>query len=164
MTDDKLRAVANNGGVVDVNFFAGFDDQNYRKALDDGKKEEDAAVQAFVQKRKAEGKPVTYMDIDQVERQFQSRIPRPPLKVLINHIDHIAKVAGIDHVGLGSDFDGVSGGLPQDMDSVADLPNVTQALFDRGYSADDIKKILGGNVLRVFRQVEQVSRQLQAQR
>ncbi|MGB7129557.1 MAG: membrane dipeptidase, partial [Candidatus Sulfotelmatobacter sp.] len=78
------------------------------------------------------------------------------------HIDHIAKVAGIDHVGLGSDFDGVSGATPQGMDSAADLPRITQGLLDRGYSAEDIKKILGGNVLRVFRQVEAVSRQMQA--
>ena len=84
-----------------------------------------------------------------------AKIPRPPLKSLIDHIDHIAKVAGVDHVGLGSDFDGVSGATPQGMDSAADLPKITQALLDRGYSADDIKKILGGNLLRVFRQVEE---------
>jgi membrane dipeptidase len=91
-----------------------------------------------------------------------AKIPRPPFKDLIDHIDHIAKVAGIDHVGLGSDFDGVSGATPQGMDSAADLPKITQALLDRGYTADDIKKILGGNILRVFRQVETVSREMQA--
>ncbi|HTU41211.1 MAG TPA: membrane dipeptidase, partial [Candidatus Aquilonibacter sp.] len=85
-----------------------------------------------------------------------------PFSVLIDHIDHIAKVAGIDHVGLGSDFDGVSGATPQGMDSAADLPRITQGLLDRGYSPEEIKKILGGNVLRVFRQVEAVSRQMQA--
>jgi membrane dipeptidase len=82
---------------------------------------------------------------------------------LIDHIDHIAKVAGVDHVGLGSDFDGVSGATPVGMDSAADLPKITQALLDRGYSAEDIRKILGGNVMRVFQEVERVSRQLQAQ-
>jgi membrane dipeptidase len=92
-----------------------------------------------------------------------AKIPRPPFKALIDHIDHIAKIAGIDHVGLGSDFDGVSGATPQGMDSAADLPRITQALLDRGYSAEDIKKILGGNVLRVFRQVEAVSREMQAE-
>ena len=65
---------------------------------------------------------------------------RPPLKSLIDHIDHIAKVAGVDHVGLGSDFDGVSGAMPEGIDSAADLPKITQALLDRGYSADDIRK------------------------
>ncbi len=90
-----------------------------------------------------------------------AKIPRPPLKSLIDHIDHIAKVAGVDHVGLGSDFDGVSRCNPAGIDSAADLPKITQALLDRGYSADDIKKILGGNILRVFRQVEGVSREMQ---
>ena len=82
---------------------------------------------------------------------------------MIDHIDHIAKVAGVDHVGLGSDFDGVSGATPAGMDSAADLPRITQALLDRGYSADDIRKILGENLLRVFRQVAQVSAQLQSE-
>ena len=98
-----------------------------------------------------------------MERAWMAKIPRPPFKVLIDHIDHIAKIAGVDHVGLGSDFDGVSGATPQGMDSAADLPKITQALLDRGYSAEDIKKILGGNLLRVFRQVETVSHELQSQ-
>jgi membrane dipeptidase len=106
---------------------------------------------------------VNYVDIDRIEREWTAKISRPPLKSLIDHIDHIAKVAGIDHVGLGSDFDGVSGATPQGMDSAADLPNITQALLDRGYSADDIKKILGGNLMRVFREVEHVSHEMQAQ-
>ena len=82
---------------------------------------------------------------------------------MADHVDHIAKVAGVEHVGLGSDFDGVSGATPQGMDSAADLPKITQALLDRGYSAEDIHKILGGNTLRVFREVERVSREMQAQ-
>jgi membrane dipeptidase len=68
----------------------------------------------------------------------------------------------VDHAGLGSDFDGVSGAVPEGIDSAADLPKITQSLLDRGYSADDIRKILGGNLLRVFREVEKVSRQMQA--
>ena len=78
------------------------------------------------------------------------------MKSLIDQIDHVARVAGVDHVGLGSDSNGRDF-LPADIDSAADLPKITQALLDRGYSADDIKKILGGNVLRVFRDVEQTS-------
>jgi membrane dipeptidase len=96
-----------------------------------------------------------------IQRQWLNKIPRPPFKVLIDHIDHIAKVAGVDHVGLGSDFDGVSGQTPEGMDSAADLPKITQGLLDRGYSAEDIHKILGGNVLRVFAEVERVSREIQ---
>jgi membrane dipeptidase len=162
MTDDMLKAVARNGGVVQVNFFNGFDDETFWKALQAQKKELDAVTQKYLDQMKAEGKTPTYIDVDRIERQWMAKIPRPPLKSLIDHIDHIAKVAGIDHVGLGSDFDGVSGATPQEIDSAADLPKITQALLDRGYSAADIHKILGGNLMRVFRDVERVSREMQA--
>jgi membrane dipeptidase len=162
MTDDMLRAVAKNDGVVMVNFFSGFDDENFRLAAEAMAKERDAALAAFLAEHKAEGKPVPYAEYDRIEREWMAKIPRPPLKSLIDHIDHIAKVAGIDHVGLGSDFDGVSGATPAGIDSAADLPRITQALLDRGYSSDDIHKILGGNLLRVFRDVERVSRELQS--
>jgi membrane dipeptidase len=162
MTDDMLKAVAKNGGVVQVNFFNGFDDENFRKAIAAQKQEQDASVKKFVDEMKAQGKPVSYVDLDRVEREWMAKIPRPPLKALIDHIDHIAKVAGVDHVGLGSDFDGVSGATPQGIDSAADLPKITQALVERGYSAVDIRKILGGNLMRVFRQVERVSREMRA--
>jgi membrane dipeptidase len=162
MTDDMLKAVAKNGGVVQVNFFNAFIDEDFRKAADAQRKDEKAAVQAYSDKLKAEGKSVNYVALDRIDREWLARIPRPPLKSLIDHIDHIAKVAGVDHVGLGSDFDGVSGATPQGIDSAADLPKITQALLDRGYSANDIKKILGGNLLRVFRQVEAVSHEMQA--
>ena len=163
MTDEMLKAVAKNGGVVQVNFFSGFDDEGFLKALATQKKDQDAAVQQYMDEMKAAGKTVSYIELDRIEREWTAKIPRPPLRVLIDHIDHIAKVAGIDHVGLGSDFDGVSGATPQGMDSAADLPKITQALLDRGYSADDIHKILGGNTLRVFREVERVSREMQGQ-
>jgi membrane dipeptidase len=162
MTDDMLRAVAKNGGVVQVNFYSGFVDADYRKAMDAQAKDQAAAIQKYTESLKTQGKPVNYVEINRLEREWMAKIPRPPFKSLIDHIDHIAKVAGVDHVGLGSDFDGVSGATPQGMDSAADLPKITQALLDRGYSADDIKKILGGNLLRVFRQVETVSREMQS--
>jgi membrane dipeptidase len=163
MTDDMLRAVAKNGGVVDVNFFSGFDDQKFLDALSAQNKEQQAAIDAYVAQQKAAGKTVTYMDVDHIEREWMAKIPRPPFNSLIDNIDHIAKVAGVDHVGLGSDFDGVSGATPSGLNSAADLPKITQALLDRGYSPDDIRKILGGNVLRVFKEVERVSREMQAQ-
>jgi membrane dipeptidase len=161
MTDDMLRAVAKNGGVVDVNFYSGFDDQSYWDAESAQKKERDAAVKEYLAKLKAAGQTPTYMDEEHIQRQWMDKILRPPFKVLIDQIDHIAKVAGVDHVGLGSDFDGVSGQTPEGMDSAADLPKITQGLLDRGYSAEDIRKILGGNVLRVFAEVEQVSQEMQ---
>jgi membrane dipeptidase len=162
MTDDMIRAVAQNGGVVQVNFYSAFIDENYRKAAEAQAKERDAAVKANADQLRAAGKTVTYLDNDRVEREWSAKIPRPPLRSLIDHIDHVAKVAGIDHVGLGSDFDGVSGATSEGIDSAADLPKITQALLDRGYSADDIRKILGGNILRVFGEAERVSREMQA--
>jgi membrane dipeptidase len=163
MTDDMLRAVAKNGGVVQANFYSAFIDENYRKAADAQQQETDAAVAAHLAELKAEGKSITYLDKDQIEREWAAKIPRPPLKSLIDDIDHIAKVAGVDHVGLGSDFDGVSGAMPEGVDSAADLPKITQALMDRGYSEKDVHKILGGNLLRVFGEVERVSREMQAE-
>ncbi len=163
MTDEMLQAVAKNGGVVQVNFYSGFLDEDYRKASEAQSKDQAAAIQKYIDSLRAEGKPVNYIEINRMDREWMAKIPRPPFKVLIDHIDHIAKVAGVDHVGLGSDFDGVSGATPQGMDSAADLPNITQALVDRGYDADDIKKILGGNLLRVFHRVEAVSREMQTQ-
>ncbi len=162
MTDDMLRAVAKNGGVVDVNFYSGFVNEDYRAQNESIGKQAAEAITAYREKQEAAGKSVPYMEIDRIEREYAAKIPRPPLKSLIDHIDHIAKVAGVDHVGLGSDFDGVSGATPQGIDSAADLPKITQGLLDRGYSADNIRKILGGNVLRVFAEVERVSRQMQA--
>ncbi|MGA2921062.1 MAG: dipeptidase [Candidatus Sulfotelmatobacter sp.] len=163
MTDDMLRAVAKNGGVVQVNFFSGFVDEDYRKAMLAQEKDQTAAIQKHIDSLKAQGKPVSYIEVDRLEREWIAKLPRPPFKSLIDHIDHIAKVAGVDHVGLGSDFDGVSGATPQGMDSAADVPKITQALLDRGYSADDIKKILGRNLLRVLRQVEAVSHEMQSE-
>ena len=160
MTDDMLKAVAKNGGVVQVNFYSGFVDEDFRKAMDAQKEAQKAAIQKYMDDMKAQGKTVSYVDLDVIGREWLAKIPRPPLKSLIDHIDHIAEVAGVDHVGLGSDFDGVSGATPQGIDSAADLPKITQALVERGYSAEDIHKILGGNLLRVFREVERVSREM----
>jgi len=162
MTDDMLKAVAKNGGVVQVNFFNGFIDENFRKAEEAQRPDQEAARQKYMAQMKSEGKEVNYIELDRIERQWIAKIPRPALKSLIDHIDHIAKVAGVDHVGLGSDFDGVSGATPQGIDSAADLPKITEALLDRGYSAEDIHKILGGNLMRVFREVERVSHEMQA--
>ena len=169
MTDDMLRAVARSGGpdskggVVQVNFYSGFISQKYRNAMKAMQPEIDREIQAYKDKVKAEGGEPKYEEISKIQKAAADRIPRPPLSDLIDHIDHIAKVAGVDHVGLGSDFDGVSGQLPEGLDSPADLPKITASLMARGYSAEDCRKILGGNLLRVFKEVEAVSKQLQAE-
>jgi membrane dipeptidase len=157
MTDDMLRAVAKNNGVVMVNFYSGFEDEDSRKAYLAQKPERDKAVQEYKDRLKASGQTDVAGHVD-VEREWVNKIPRPPFESLITQIDYIVKVAGIDHVGLGSDFDGITS-LPQGIDSVADLPKITEALVAKGYSEQDIKKILGENLLRVFRDVERVSRE-----
>ena len=165
MTDDMLRAMTINGGVVMVNFYSAFIDENYRKLSSDPEKikQRDAEVEAYKKAHPhADGSPLTYNETVAIEKKWAAQFPRPPLKSLIDHIDHIAKVAGIDHVGLGSDFDGVTS-LPDGIDSVADLPKITQALMQRGYTHEQIDKILGGNFLRVMREVEATAKRLQSE-
>jgi len=162
MTDDMLRAIARQGGVVMVNYYSAFVDENWRKAYEAQAKDRKAAIDAVEEKYK-DADPVTrYRESDKVAKEWAAKIPRPPFNDIIDHIDHIAKVAGIDHVGLGSDFDGTPS-MPEGMDSAADLPKITEGLLKRGYTAPQIRKILGGNFMRVFRQVEQVSKQMRAQ-
>jgi membrane dipeptidase len=166
MTDDMLRAMTHNGGVVMVNFYSAFIDENYRKASSDPEKvkQRDAEVEAFKKAHPhTDGSPVGYNDTVAIEKKWAAQFPRPPLKSLIDHIDHVAKVAGIDHVGLGSDFDGVTS-LPDGIDSVADLPKITEALLQRGYTREQIHKILGGNFMRVMHEVEATAKRLQAER
>ncbi len=162
MTDEMLRAVARNGGVVMVNYYSAFVDENWRKAYEAQAPERSAAIKAVEDKYK-DADPVTrYRESDKVAKEWAAKIPRPPFSAIIDHIDHIAKVAGIDHTGLGSDFDGTPS-MPEGLDSAADLPKITEALVRRGYTAAQIQKILGGNLMRVFREVEAASRQLKAQ-
>ncbi len=168
MTDDMLRAVARSGGpnskggVVMVNFYSAFICDDWRNAWNLQAAERQTSEAAQVAAWKAEGKTVTYEMTDALDKQWAAKIPRPPLSMLIDHIDHIAKVAGIDHVGLGSDFDGIPSS-PEGIDSAADLPKITAALMERGYSAEDCRKILGENFLRFFREVQATAHELQAQ-
>jgi membrane dipeptidase len=168
MTDEMLVAAArsggpaSNGGVVQVNFFSGFVSTEYADAWKAVRPEFDKVIADRTERARAEGREFSPSDRYRLQREYMDRIPRPPLARLIDHIDHIAKVAGVDHVGLGSDFDGVHGQMPQGLDSAADLPRITDALRERGYSAEDRRKILGGNLLRVFREVEAVSRAMTA--
>ena len=160
MTDDMLVALARNGGVAQVNFGCSFISEDYRKA-----------EKAFTDAHPAEMKrlkelwggpktPESQAELDRLKAMLAAAAPRPPLSALIDHFDHMIKVAGVDHVGIGSDFDGV-GCLPEGIDGVQDLPKITEELVRRGYSAEDIRKVLGGNLLRVFGEVERVSRELQ---
>jgi membrane dipeptidase len=160
MTDDMLRAVAHNGGVVMVNFYSAFVDESFRQQYEAMAKEREAALKEVEEKYKDADPATRFRENDKASKEWAAKVPRPPLNSLIDHIDHVAKVAGIDHVGLGSDFDGIPSS-PQGMDSAADLPKITQELMKRGYTAAQMRKILGENFMRVFADVERVSRELQ---
>jgi membrane dipeptidase len=149
LSDDQLRAVARTGGVVNVNFFSRFIDPVYRARIESV----EARVSAARAAARAQPDSATAASrIDALRDSLVAAIPPTPFSVLIDHIDHVARVAGIDHVGIGSDFDGVSA-LPEGMEDVTRLPRIAQALLDRGYPEGDVQKILGGNMLRVMEQV-----------
>lgn len=147
LSDEQLRAVARNGGVVNVNFYSTFIDPPFAAAVDKARADFRPVRDSIVA---AEGdSEATRRKTDAMWIARLAALPQTPLSVLIDHFDHIAKVAGVDHVGLGSDFDGVSA-LPAGMEDVTRLPRIAQGLLDRGYSESDVRKILGGNMLRVL--------------
>jgi len=153
LTDDQLRAIAANGGAVMVNFYSAFVDENYRRAHNQLKPERSAAHAALEDGYANRGEPIPYHASNAIDTEYAARIPRPPFEALIAQFEHIIRVAGIDHVGIGTDFDGISA-LPDGIDSAADLPKITAALGACGYSDSDLRKLLGGNLMRTFGEVE----------
>jgi membrane dipeptidase len=153
LTDEMIVALAKTGGVVNVIFYPEHIEPGYSAR----KKKVDAEIAAQVQRASTEEKgDVAHKKLarDRVRREeFLKRLPPVSVARIVDHIDHIVKLAGIDHVGIGSDFDGVQV-VPADLKSVAELPNLTKELLRRGYSESDIDKILGGNMLRVMEEVE----------
>ena len=156
MSDDMLKAVARNGDVVMVNFYDGFLDPRKAELALRSRSMEDEL------KTKYPNDPKRVQE--EIEAWRKANDPgKTPLSVLMDHIDHIAKVAGIDHIGIGSDFDGVPlTGLPVGMEDISKLPTLTYELMKRGYSDADIKKFLGENLLRVMSHVERVASEMQS--
>jgi membrane dipeptidase len=150
-TDDMLRALAKNGGVVGINFYSEFVDQHFRDAMLARKKDLLAQFNENARQKTSDPDETSRKSWYEL-KHYTDGVPRPPFSALIDQIDHAVKVAGVDHVGLGSDFDGAPS-TPEGVDSMLDIIKIAQALKDRGYSDDDIKKILGGNFLRVLREV-----------
>jgi len=153
LTDDQLRGLAANGGVCMVNFYPAFLDDGYRQAWNLLEAERTRLQAEIELPFRAAGMPVPFSVSGRADRQSAEKMEPVPLARLIDHFEHIIRVAGIDHVGLGSDFDGISS-LPAGLESAADLPRITHALHERGYSREDLHKLLGGNLLRVFRTVQ----------
>ena len=151
--DDLLRRIAKNGGVVMVNFYPNFIDENVRRASI----ERDQRLRPLRERLNEQFKGEPERLAEELRKLNEANpLPKTPLSVLIDHFDHIAKVAGVDHVGLGSDFDGIPT-LPEGIEDVAALPVITYELLRRGYSERDVQKILGGNLMRAFAEVERVA-------
>jgi len=147
LKDDQIIAIGKNGGVIDLNFYSGFVDSTYRNkevkfALSHAR-ELDSLKKAGVQ-------PDYALTIISEKYASEVQAARPPLSMLLDHLDYIVKLIGVDHVGLGSDFDGISA-APQQLDDVTSYPLITKALLERGYSKNEVTKILGGNILRVLK-------------
>ncbi len=147
LKDDQIKGIAKNGGVIHLNFYSGFLDSTFEARSD-----------AFTSKHKIEMDSLKKINSEPYFTEFYlfEKYPdevkglRPPLSLLFDHLDYIVKMVGINHVGLGSDFDGVNS-LPEGLEGVEDFPKITEELVKRGYSNKDIRKILGGNLLRVFK-------------
>ncbi len=152
LTDEMIRALAKTGGVVNVIFYP----EHIEPGWSEKKKRVDAEITPLVQRASAQEQGnVAQKKLARDRVRFEEYLKRlPPVHVsrIADHIDHIVKLVGVEHVGMGSDFDGVQA-VPADMQSVADLPNLTKELLKRGYSESDIEKILGGNMLRVMEEV-----------
>ena len=158
MTDQMMKDLAAKGGVVQINYHSGFLSQEFLNA-EVANPEINKAMAAEVQKRCGDDEACQLIEGDRLTRQYveQGKLPRVDWTKIIAHIDHAVKVAGVDHVGLGSDFDGAN--MPYGMEDATKLPKITDALLKKGYSEGDVKKILGENTLRVMAEVEGVSRE-----
>jgi membrane dipeptidase len=157
MSDDMIRVLASRGGVIQINFGSFFITDEYRKYADNMEK-------VINEHLKANGISPTAAAGKEYARKYRKEHPvrSPDVADVAAHIDHVAKLVGVDFVGLGSDFDGVGDNLPTGLKTVADYPNLIRELLKKGYSDDDIRKICSGNLLRVWAAVENVARMLKS--
>ena len=149
--DDVLRMVKDNGGVVMVNFFPGFVVPEAARVMKN----------MFDVGRELQAKYPDEKDLAAAMDQWRKEHPIPTGSVhnVVDHIEHIIKAAGIDHVGLGSDYDGINS-VPKQLEDVSCYPYITQELLNRGYSKEDVRKVLGANLLRVLRRAEEVAKEV----
>jgi membrane dipeptidase len=150
MDDDMIKRLGEEGGVIQIAFGSSFLRGDYREAMDELRayaEEHDIDLDSAEGKKLREERGIDYADVTDV----------------VAHIDHVVQLAGIDHVGLGSDFDGVGDSLPYGLKDVSYFPNLIHELLKKGYSEQDIEKICSGNLLRVWSEVEKVAAQLQAE-
>ena len=158
MTDQMIKDLAAKGGVIQINYHVGFLSEEFMNA--DKDPEITKAIAAEVEERCGGKEGCQLIEGDRITREYvrQGKLPRVDYSKIIEHIDHAVKLVGTDHVGLGSDFDGAN--MPFGMEDATKLPLITEALLRRGYSDEDVRKILGENTLRVMTEVERVSTKL----
>ena len=149
LSDEMVRALAKQGGVVMVNFFSAFIDEAWRAAWNAQRPEREAAERSLRLHYRERGEPLPFSAQLRLDRTFAEEIVPAPLTSLIDHFDHLLRVAGTDHVGIGSDFDGIPC-APDGIGSAADLPRITAGLLQRGWRSEELRGLLGENILRVL--------------
>jgi membrane dipeptidase len=154
MPDEVISAIAKRGGVICINFHAGYLQKDAYDVYIRNRQARDEEIKAVTEK-----KPIDWAAVRAIQKKYFEKMPKVDHSVLLRHIDHVAKLAGPDHVAMGSDFDGISGMAPTGMEDVSKYPVLVKGLIDLGYSDPDIRKIMGLNLLRVLRQTEQVAKQ-----
>jgi len=163
MTDQMIKDLAAKGGVIQINYHVGFLSQEFRDA-EKADPEINKAIVAEVEKRCGDKEGCQLIEGEKITREYvdKGKLPRVDWTKIIEHIDHAVKIGGVERVGLGSDFDGAN--MPYGMEDASKLPKITEALLRKGYSEDDVRKILGENTLRVMTEVERVGREMNSQR
>ncbi len=153
LTDELIRELASRGGVMQINFHMGFLSQEFRDA-EKAHPELEKQMEAEAKRICGEDEACQLLEEDRLLRGLiaQGKLPRVEWTKILDHVDHAVRVGGIDHVGLGSDFDGAA--MPYGMEDASRFPKITEGLLQRGYSEEDIQKILGGNVLRLMQDVK----------
>jgi membrane dipeptidase len=149
MDDKMIRLLAEKGGVIQINFGSMFLTQEYRKAS--------SQVEAYLDEKGVEWDSP---EATALIAEFREAVPAPEVTVMdvVAHIEHVVNLVGIDHIGLGSDYDGVGGELPVGLEDVSCYPNLIQELLKKDYSKEDVRKICSENLLRVWSQVEEIAK------
>lgn len=160
MSDDMVRAMAKNDGVVFINFNAAYLDKQVSDAFSPTRDVRDREIAAMMAKNQTD--PRRWEMKREIQQRYFSKLPKADISAILRNIDHVAKLAGVSHVGIGSDFDGISGMVPRGMEDVSKYPSLVKGLIDLGYSDSDIKNIMGENAIRVMRANEAAARKLSA--
>jgi membrane dipeptidase len=158
MSDDMLRALAHNGGVIFINFNTAYLDERAAAAFTRLHSARDSDIADMLGLNSSN--PHRWEMKRAIQQRYKAQLPAVQISAVLRHIDHAAKTIGVDYVGIGSDFDGVSGMVPDGMEDVSKYPALVKGLVDIGYSDSDIRKVTGENLLRVLRANEAVAREM----